>query len=72
VRVRFHERVLHGLVGVGRFAQVMVRNAAGATLMSPDELREAFPRVSVPPLCLEGLDRPGSNGIRFAGGSERR
>ena len=44
VQEHLHEGVLHGLVGVGRVAQVLERDADGPPLQQRHERPEAFPR----------------------------
>ena len=68
--VRFHERVLHGLVRLGGVAQVVIRDPGRAALVPGDELRVALARALQLARRLMRLDGGGSGGVRFTGGDE--
>ena len=55
VHVRLHERVLHGLVGVGRVAQVVERDAERPALMPGDQLGIPLAGRVEPSGGLQGL-----------------
>ena len=55
VRVRLDEGVLHGLVRLGRVAQIVIRDATGAPLMSRHQLGVAFAGLGVVALSLQAL-----------------
>ena len=73
MRVRLDEGVLHRLVRLGRVAQVVIRDAAGAALVPRRPARRSAraPRPCSPSACMR-LDGRGRGGVRFAGGDEGR
>ncbi len=56
MRVRLHERVLHGFVSVGRVSQVMKRDPHGAALMAAHEFGNPITSLDVASIGLQRLD----------------
>ena len=65
MHVRLHERVLHRLVGVGRIAQIVERDADRAALMPRDQLGVPLARRIQPSGRLQGLHVHRHAGVRF-------
>ena len=42
MRIRLHERILHGFVGVGRIPQIVPGDSRRAALLPRDDLAEQF------------------------------
>ena len=68
MRVGLHKRILYGLIGVGRIAQVMKRNASRAALMALDKSRIGLTRLVQLPGGLEGFYANGDGGVGFSAG----
>jgi hypothetical protein len=68
MRVGLHKRILDGLIGVGRIAQVMKRNASRAALVPLDQRSIGITCLVHLTGGLEGFHANGDGGIGFSAG----